>query len=71
MAEEINTCTAWLAGVGHEIEGLITGQPFNETIMDLHNNAVGRDAGKTGSAINQNNLWTLDNMGSQYNPYAE
>ena len=71
MVEETNTFTAFTAGVGHEIDGLFSGQPLNEAIMDLHNNALGRSAGQTGSAVNQNDLWTLNNMGSQFNPYDQ
>ena len=52
MVEEINLITSILAGYGHELEGIRDGQPFSETMMDLHNNAVGREAGKQGLPVN-------------------
>jgi len=69
MVHETNTFTAWVAGTGHEIEGLLNGQPWGEAMMDLHNNAVGRAAGGH-SPINQSDLRTSPNSGSQYNPYS-
>lgn len=68
MVHETNTFTAWVAGVGHEIEGLSSGQPWGEAMMDLHNNAVGRAAGGH-SPITPNVLRTSPTNGSQYNPY--
>jgi RHS repeat-associated protein len=67
---ETNTFTAWLAGTGHEVEGLISGQPRGETIMDLHNNSVGRAAGRRGTAVDPRDLWTLPCKRTRYNPYA-
>lgn len=68
--QETNACTAWLAGTGHEIEGLLDGQPWGEAIMDLHNNAVGRDTGSdSNTPVDSSKLWTLSNNGSNYNPY--
>jgi RHS repeat-associated protein len=68
--EETNSFTAWLAGTGHEIDNLLRGQPLNETLMDLHNNAVGREAGRNKSPVDPNNLWTLPLNDLQYNPYS-
>jgi len=68
--QETNRLTAWLAGTGHEIEGLLYGQPLNEALMDLHNNSVGRDAGASNSSIDPNELWTLPLDDSQYNSYS-
>lgn len=67
--EETNSCTAWLAGTGHEIEGLLDDQPWAEAIMDLHNNAVGRSAGRNDIPVDQGRLWMLPTNGSIYNPY--
>jgi len=54
MAEELGTGYSWLFGVGHEVTGLLQGQPAAEARMDLHNNAVGRNA--AGKSINSDNL---------------
>lgn len=67
--QETNSCTAWIAGTGHEIEGLLGGQPLNEMLMDLHNNAVGRNAGRNSTPVDPGKLWTLPLSGSPYNPY--
>lgn len=67
MVQEINLFTAWVAGTGHEIQGMLHGQPWAEMLMDLHNNAVGR---RSGSTINQSLLWTLPLGQSQYNSYS-
>lgn len=69
--QETNSFTAWVAGTGHEIEGTLKGQPWNEMFMDLHNNSVGRDAGINNSPIDPSKLWTLPLTGSQYNPYSK
>ena len=63
---ETNTFTAWVAGTGHEIQGMLAGQPMNEMIMDLHNNAVGREAGRNGTSIDQSQLYTLPLSGQNY-----
>ena len=68
---ETNLFTAWIAGTWHELEGLFDGQPLNETIMDLHNNWIGRDAGKNQADIEFDKLWTLPLNNLQYNPYAK
>lgn len=67
--QETNACTARLAGTGHEIEGLLNGQPWAEALMDLHNNAVGRNAGSNNMPVDTSRLWTLPNNNSTYNPY--
>ncbi len=35
MSEEIGPTTSWVAGVAHEAEGLLAGQPWSETMMDI------------------------------------
>jgi hypothetical protein len=67
---ETNSCTAWIAGTGHELDGMINGQPWDEMMMmDLHNNGVGREAGREGAPIDGSRLWTLPLRGSEYDPY--
>jgi hypothetical protein len=70
MVEETNSFTAWTAGVGHEVEGLLQGQPLSEAMMDLHNNAVGRAAGSAGMPVDPNRLITSPDNASSYNPYG-
>ena len=48
--------TAWVAGVGHEVEGLLKGQPWSEVMMDLYNNAIGRAAGRAGVPVDPSKL---------------
>ena len=36
-----------MAGLSHELEGKISHQPKNEEKMDLHNNKIGREIGKS------------------------
>lgn len=55
-AEETNAFTAWAAGLQHEIEGLLDGQPWAEAIMDLYNNAVGREAAAEGVPVDPDKL---------------
>jgi len=55
-ANETNLFTAWSIGVANEIHGLARGDSWDSTMMDLHNNQVGRDS---GGAINPDNLETL------------
>jgi len=69
--QETNSFTAWIAGTGHEIEGLLRGQPLAEMLMDLHNNSVGRYAGRKGLSVDSSKLWTLPLNDSQYNPYSK
>lgn len=69
--QDTNTFTAWVAGTGHEVDQMLSGsQPFNEMRMDLRNNSVGREAGRTGTSVNPNDLRTLDSASSIYNPYS-
>ena len=57
--EETNLFTAWSAGLAHEIDNLINdNSPWRETLMDLHNNQIGRDAAATSTQINQSYLRT-------------
>jgi RHS repeat-associated protein len=56
--EETNICIAILVGTGHEITGLLQGQPVNEAIMDLYNNSVGQAAAVTGESIDPADLAT-------------
>ena len=72
MVEEINTFTAWVAGTGHEIDNLLRGGigTWNESMMDLYNNTVGRAAGREKRPVNHNELQTSPKSGFQYNPYA-
>jgi RHS repeat-associated protein len=65
MEVEIGPFTAWSSGVGHEIEGIFNrpkgmtiGQYLNESLMDLHNNSVGRNAGASGAPIDNSQLIT-------------
>jgi hypothetical protein len=44
MAKEIDPVTAYLVSAGHEVTGLLSGEPFKEARMDLNNNWVGLDA---------------------------
>jgi hypothetical protein len=70
---EVNLFTAWIAGTGHELDNVAFQlQPWSETLMDLHNNAIGRNAGSVGGPVDPSQLWTLrpDNLGSTYSPYA-
>jgi len=70
--QDTNNFTAWLAGTGHEIEGLLKRQPWHEMLMDLHNNSVGRSVGRNNSSVDSKTLWTLPLKGSsQYNPYSK
>jgi hypothetical protein len=57
MVQETNSFTAWVAGVGHEIDGWVNHkQPWNEGTMDIFNNAVGRAAGRAGVPVDPNKL---------------
>lgn len=71
MSEEINPFTSWAAGFGHEVEGLLKGQPYNEALMDLHNNAEGRAAGAEMRPVDPAKLRTSPDDGSQYYPYGK
>ena len=69
MVAEITNETALLAGLGHELEGLLNGQPLSEALMDLQNNAEGRAAGREGRPVNPENLIPAPNDSTGYNPY--
>jgi RHS repeat-associated protein len=58
MTQELGIGYAWLFGTGHEITGLLQGQPLDEMRMDLHNNAAGRDTASLIGPINPKNLQT-------------
>ncbi len=57
---ETNSFTAWSSGIAHEIENLLQGGSLDETLMDLNNNAEGRDAANENREINPDNLDILD-----------
>jgi len=57
-AAETNQFTAWISGLGHELDNLIHGGDWNESIMDLHNNAVGRQAAEEQRPILPGDLIT-------------
>jgi hypothetical protein len=54
VTHEVNETTAGWAGYGHELENLLEGSPWHEILMDLHNNRIGREAGRTGGPIDRN-----------------
>lgn len=69
--EETNTFTAWLAGTGHEFQNVLKGQPLNELLMDLHNNSVGRRAGRDKVPVDPKDLVTLPlDKKTKYDPYC-
>jgi hypothetical protein len=68
MCEEIGPFTSWSTGVGHELEGMVEGQPMKEMQMDLHNNAIGRAAGESGTEIDLNELQTSPDPNTKYIP---
>lgn len=67
MTEELGSGWSNIIGTGHEVwdnsikEQLYQGKPLklDELKMDLHNNAVGRKAGRDGTLIQQNDLKSL------------
>lgn len=70
VSREVDPFIAWVVGTGHEVDGLLRGQPFSEALMDLHNNHLGRRAGQ-GEPISPVRLWILPLEERQYNPYSE
>ncbi|VAX13117.1 hypothetical protein MNBD_GAMMA24-610, partial [hydrothermal vent metagenome] len=68
--EETNVFTAWVAGVGHELDNLVNGGPWRESMMDIHNNAEGRSAGLDRRPVNPSNLRTIPNGLMPYTSYA-
>jgi hypothetical protein len=71
MFSEIGPFTALSAGLGWEVAGIVNGQPWRETLMDLHNNAEGRIAAAQARSVNPRDLvMQPGQVGSIYNPYA-
>ncbi len=60
MYQEINPVTSYTAGYLYELKNLLTRQPLNETLMDLHNNSVGRAAAASGTMIDHSHLIVID-----------
>jgi hypothetical protein len=56
MQTEIGPFTSWSAGTLHEVDNLLHGGPWRESMMDLHNNAEGRSAASQNRSIDPNNL---------------
>jgi len=69
--EETNICIAILVGTGHELTGLLQGQPVNEAIMDLYNNSVGQAAGLNGESIDPADLATITDAGDRVQSNAQ
>lgn len=70
MAEELGGGTSWLFGMGHEIDGLVNKkQPWDEAMMDLHNNAEGRAAAREKRPVDKGKLQKAPKKGLQVNPY--
>ncbi len=63
MVEEIGRGTALIASYGHEL-GEIFDQPFDELLMDLHNNREGRQITNTDKTptdlLNEGRLRTIN-----------
>lgn len=59
MYQEINPVTSYTAGYLYELENLVRGQTINETLMDLHNNAIGRTAAASNTRIDQSQLMVI------------
>lgn len=58
MTTEIDAPTAFVVGVGHELQGMSQGQPAGEFWMDMNNNKEGRQAAEQHRTINEANLVT-------------
>lgn len=56
MKKEVGICPAFLAGLGHEIEGTLRGQPINEAIMDINNNIKGLSNKSPDELLNSGEL---------------
>jgi hypothetical protein len=70
MSEEIGPATSWISGVGHEVSGTMHEQPWNEMMMDLHNNMIGRRDVNSGAPIDQSRLKTApDSEDPTYDSY--
>jgi hypothetical protein len=61
MSEELGEGISDIVGTGHELEGLLKGQPVKEAIMDLNNNKEGRNAARERREVNKDNLRTGPN----------
>lgn len=46
MTKGMDSFRAWVAGMGNEALGALTGQPWNDLVQDVHNNEVGRELGR-------------------------
>lgn len=74
MSVEMDKFTAEGAGTAHERTGIENGYPHNETVMDLHNNDVGRSISSelttnrtvcqhaVINALNSGTLWIMDDL---------
>ncbi len=71
MTEEIGPSTSWAVGLGHEVGGLVKGQPWSEAMMDIKNNAEGRAAARDHKPIDLNKLQKQPKDGFQLNPYNQ
>lgn len=75
MVNEIDWQTAFLAGVGHEVDNLFSGQSMNETFMDLLNNAQGRSGICPDTLLNKGKLRILKkpyrNRGEGWYPWVK
>jgi hypothetical protein len=58
MSTEVGVSTALAVGVGHEIDGMIHGQPAAELYMDMNNNREGRRSAEEHRPIDTGNLIT-------------
>jgi len=62
IVEEVGPLTEWSAGIGNEAYraglGIMKGEQVDWPAikMDLHNNAVGREAGAAGTSVDKNKL---------------
>jgi len=56
MAQELGPVFATAVGAGHEVTGLIEGEPLAEAIMDMRNNAVGVNSQFAGRPIDERRL---------------
>lgn len=71
ITQDLSAATATEIGTAHEHSGLLEGNPHNESVMDMHNNAVGRGLAASTRAQMQANvlaaiadgtLWILDEL---------
>jgi uncharacterized protein RhaS with RHS repeats len=71
MSEEIDPVSSWIAGTAHEIDNIADGHPWSESMMDLHNNAVGREAAAQDRAVDRRDLQKHPKGSFQVNPYDQ